>query len=1077
MKLVRFLLVVLLFVFKISVAQVNTANSLVKWYSYPSISPDGKTIVFSNNGDLFKVSVEGGQAQQLTSNVAYDYKPIWSNDNEKIVFASNRHGNFDVFVISKNGGVPNRLTYYSGDDFPCDFNNDNSGIIFSSNRIDNSSSLLHHRLPELYEVEIDGGNPRKIFDIPAIDAKFTRNGELLFDELKGFEDKFRKHHTTSITRDIWIRKNDGTFKKLTNFVGEDRNAIQIGDDNFYFLSEQSGSFNVFKSSLSKPNESKQITKFSTYPIRNMSVSDNGTMCFSYNGDVYTQIENGAPNKIDIKIFSDKSLQEKLLFVKSGASEIMPSPNGKEIFFIYRGEVFVTTVDGTLTKQITKTPEKERSLDVSPDGRSIVYAGERNNSWNLYTAALVLENEKYFVTASELSEEPLLVTNSETFQPIFSPDGKEVAFLEERTVLKVIEIKSKKIRVIHDGANNFSYADGDQHFEWSPDGKWFLIEFFPTGFWTPEIGLISSTGKEPILNLSKSGFDDFSPNWTQDGEMLFWMSNKQGLKSVANSGFAEVDIFGMFLNKKSFDKFNLSKEEFGLIDDKDKKKDDSKDKKDEKEKKKKDKEKELTPVKIDFSGLTERKKKLTIFSANISDAVVTKKAGKLLYFAKIEKAYDLWQTDLRTKETKLLTKFKGGPGKIFLDKDEKHLLVLSNGKISKVDLSNGKKKPVQINGEMLLDESAERLYLFDHISRQVEKKFLFPDMEGIEWENYSENYRQFIPNLTNNYDFKDILSELLGELNVSHTGARYRTANSKADKTASFGVFYNQNYEGQGFQIEQIMEGSPLVKNNSKIKEGTIIEKIDGVEISKDINYFTLLNRKAGKTMILSLFDANEKSRWTEKIKPISLAQEDMLEYKRWIKRNRDIVHKLSDGKIGYMHVKSMSDQSFREFIEDVLGEEIDKKALIVDTRFNTGGDLVDDLTTFLSGEKYMEFKYPGKNLGFESRKRWTKPSLMLVAEANYSDAHCVPVAYSDLGIGKTVGMPVPGTCSFVWWERLQNGIVFGIPNMAVTNIDGEILENKQFVPDFVVKNEFEKITKGIDQQILKAVEELLKEIE
>ena len=178
-----------------------------------------------------------------------------------------------------------------------------------------------------------------------------------------------------------------------------------------------------------------------------------------------------------------------------------------------------------------------------------------------------------------------------------------------------------------------------------------------------------------------------------------------------------------------------------------------------------------------------------------------------------------------------------------------------------------------------------------------------------------------------------------------------------------------------------------------------------------------------------------------------------------------------------MHVRGMNDSSFREFLEDVMGKEVNKKALIVDTRSNGGGDLVDDLTTFLSGKKYMEFKRPGKVVGMESQRRWTKPSAMLVGEDNYSDAHCTPAAYKDLEIGKVIGMPVPGTCSFVWWERIQNGIVFGIPNMQVTDIKGDVLENKQLEPDIKVKNDFETISKGEDKQIEAAVNSLLSEIE
>ena len=392
------------------------------------------------------------------------------------------------------------------------------------------------------------------------------------------------------------------------------------------------------------------------------------------------------------------------------------------------------------------------------------------------------------------------------------------------------------------------------------------------------------------------------------------------------------------------------------------------------------------------------------------------------------------------------------------------------------VESGEKKPVAIKGEMILNENAERNYLYDHVTRQVKKKFYDPGLHGAQWEMLTSEYRRFLPHINNNFDFQEMLSELLGELNASHTGARYRHSDPKGDQTASLGVFFDGTYEGLGLKIVEIMEGSPLVQAGSKIKEGSIIEKIDGVTIEPGLNYYPLLNRKADTIVLLSLFDPESSERWEEKVKPISLGQERQLLYDRWVKRNRKITHELSNGRLGYMHIRGMSDSSYREFIDVVMGEEVNREGLVVDSRFNGGGDLVDDLTTFLSGESYQVFKAPDRTIGFESQRRWTKPSIVLVCESNYSDAHCFPAAYRDQGIGKIVGMPVPGTCTFVWWEQLQNGVVFGIPNLGVADKSGDILENKQLEPDIFVRNEYGKVATGIDQQLERAVRELLVEI-
>jgi C-terminal processing protease CtpA/Prc len=273
-----------------------------------------------------------------------------------------------------------------------------------------------------------------------------------------------------------------------------------------------------------------------------------------------------------------------------------------------------------------------------------------------------------------------------------------------------------------------------------------------------------------------------------------------------------------------------------------------------------------------------------------------------------------------------------------------------------------------------------------------------------------------------------------------------------------------------------MDKSPVVKKGSKIKPGTIIEKIDGQAITTSTNHYQLLNRKTGKYTLLSLFDPSNGERWEETVKPISLGTEGQLRYQRWVKNCREIVEKASGGTVGYVHVRGMNDGSYRTVYEDVLGKNHGKDALIVDTRFNGGGWLHDDLATFLDGKNYMTFMPRGQDLGNEPQFKWSKPSIVVMGESNYSDAHMFPYTYRALGIGKLLGMPVPGTGTAVWWETLQNGMVFGIPQVGMVGSDGKYLENSQLEPDIKVMNSPEKVSKGQDQQLEEAVKELLKTI-
>lgn len=1080
MKKLYFLSLLLSGYFTLSLAQDTPL-----WMRYPAISPDGNTIVFSYQGDLYKVDAQGGPANLLTLHEAHDYMPVWSHDGKKIAFSSNRHGNFDVYVMNASGGKAQRLTYHSAGDYPSDFTTDNSSVIFSSSRLDAALNQQFPSgvLPELYQVPTKGGKIKQLLTTPAQDARYSKDGKMMvFHDRKGYENAFRKHHTSSVTRDIWSYDvATGAYKMLTSFEGEDRNPIFAADQkSIYYLSESSGDFNVFKMDLANPANTTPVTTLENHPVRYLSASNNDKLCFSYNGELYTMTPGSQAKKVAVEISVDERFnEERTVPIKKDVTDMALSPNGKEVAYIVRGEVFVSSVKEGTTKRITQTPEQERTVDFSPDGRSILYAGERNGSWNLYQTSIDREEEKYFFTSTILKEETILASDKESFQPSYSPDGKEVAFLEERTALKVINLETKKVREIMPKEKNYSYSDGDQYYDWSPDGKWFLVNFLPEKRWTDQVGLVSADGGK-IIDLTQSGYGGYAPTWMMDGKMMTWVSARDGMKNHGSWG-GQLDVYAMFFTQDAYDKFTLSEEEYELLketeEDKKKEEGDKDKKKEETEKKDKDKD-EIEPIKIELAEIEDRISKLTIHSSNLSDAYVSKDGKYLYYLARFEKGYDLWKTDLRTRETKILTKLNSrSGGGIVADKKGKNLFILSGGKISKISTADGKRTSINVNGEMVLAETKEREYLFEHIWRQVEKKFYKVDLHDVKWDFYKKEYARFLPHINNNYDFAEMLSEMLGELNASHTGASYRGGSDpNGDRTACLGLFYDNDHSGDGLKVAEVMDKGPVVKEGSKIKAGVIIEKIDGVAITASTNHYKMLNRKTNKNTLLALFDPASGERWVETVKPISMGAEGELRYKRWVENCRNMVEKLSDGKVGYVHVRGMNDRSYRTVYDEVLGKNNDKESLIVDTRFNGGGWLHDDFATFLDGKNYITFMPRGQDLGNEPQFKWSKPSVVVMSESNYSDAHMFPYTYKALGIGKLIGMPVPGTGTAVWWERLQNGIVFGIPQVGMVDTDGDYLENKQLEPDIKVPNSPDKVSKGKDQQLEAAVKELLKTI-
>ena len=1093
-------------------------NATPLWMRYCALSPDGKTIAFAYRGHLFTVPGAGGAAVPLTAGPTHDFQPVWSPDSKTVAYASDAYGNFDVYVIPATGGAAQRLTTYSNDESPTGFAPDGQSVLFAAHRQDartNAQFPSGRTLPELYRVSVEPGHaPEQVLTTPALAARYNRAGDkLVYEDLKGYENLWRKHEKTSVTHDIWLwDAKTGTHTKLTDYVGEDRNPVWSPDEkSVYYLSEQGGSFNVWKLAVEHPQNPTQITHFDTNPVRFLSISDAGQMCFGYDGEIYTLADDKSqPKKVNISVgFGDTERKVEVVDMSDGATEMALNPDGKEVAFVAHGEVFVASTEHGDTKRITNTPTQERSVSFSPDGRRLVFAGETSKSWNLYEATIKQpkEEEPYFFASTVVDIKPILDNGQENFQPMYSPDGKEVAYLENRTTLKVLNLDSKQSRLILSGDHNYSYSDGDQWFDWSPDGKYFAVQFKDPNRWSSEGGIVDAEGKQQLTNFTNSGYEDNHPSFTKDGKAILWFSDREGLHGTGGGGGTQGDVYALYLNQKAYDRAHLSKAEFEIVkkaeddakkekdkkdadkdkkpDDKDKKPDDKDKPKDDDAKKKDEEDKKKEPVEIEFKNYEDRTDRLTIGSTDLQDAALTPDGETLIYLSKDEDGYTVWQNKLREKETKRLATLPKSPNgrargeddasQVVIDKEGKAAFILAGGHITKLTLEGAKQEPVRFAAEMYLNHSAERAYMFDHAWRQTLEKFYVENMNGVDWAKYKAIYEKFLPFINNNYDFAEMLSEMLGELNASHTGSGYVNHPGNGDATAALGVFYDQAYQGAGLKVDEIIEKGPLVVAKSRITPGMIIEKIDGETIAPGQDWCPLLNRKAGKPVLLSAFDPARNERFDETVKPIPLAAEEELLYQRWVKSRRELVDRLSGGKLGYVHVRGMNDASYRQTFSEVLGRESGKQALIVDTRFNGGGNLHDELATLLSGHKYLTFFPRGKVLGEEPLNKWDKRSCVLVGESNYSDAHLFPWTYRDLGIGKLIGMPVTGTGTAVWWEtQMDPTLYFGIPEVGFIDDHGNYMEHADITPDIQVANDYQSVATGEDKQIEAAVDFLLK---
>ena len=788
-------------------------------------------------------------------------------------------------------------------------------------------------------------------------------------------------------------------------------------------------------------------------------------------------------KVKIDIIRDDQNTIADLNFSNGATSATVSPDGKQVAFIVRGEVFVTSADYNTTKQITHTPAREAGLTFSPDNRTLAYASERNGNWELYMAKIARKEEANFPNATAIEEEVLLPSDkTERTYPQFSPDGKELAFIEDRNRLMVLNLETKKVRQVTDGSTWFSTGGGFDY-SWSPDGKWFTLEFIGNRH-DPysDIGMVSAQGGK-IINLTNSGYTSGSPRWVLDGNAILFITERYGMRAHASWGSLN-DVMLVFMNQDAYDKFRLSKEDYELQKELEKeqkntteaKKNDKK-KGDNKEKSEEKKEEKVKDIVVELNNIEDRIVRLTPNSSDLGSAIITKDGETLYYLSAFEGGYDLWKMNLRKKDTKLLHKMDAGWANMEMDKDGKNLFLLGSNTMQKMGTDSESLKPISYQAHVKMDLAAERDYMFNHVYKQEQKRFYNLNMHGIDWDAMTKAYRKFLPHIDNNYDFAELLSEYLGELNVSHTGGRFRPQ-LKGDATATLGLLYDWNHNGKGLLISEVVEKGPFDHARSKVKAGNIIEKIDGQEITPESDYSVLLNGKARKKTLVTLYNPQTKERWEEVVVPVSNGVMSDLLYARWVKQRAADVDKWSNGRLGYVHIESMGDDSFRSVYSDILGKYNNREGIVIDTRFNGGGRLHEDIEILFSGKKYFTQVVRGREACDMPSRRWNKPSIMLTCEANYSNAHGTPWVYSHQKLGKLVGMPVPGTMTSVSWETLQDPtLVFGIPVIGYRLPDGSYLENSQLEPDIKVANSPETVVKGEDAQLKAAVDELLKEID
>jgi tricorn protease len=1000
---------------------------------FPAASPDGSKLSFSYYGDIWIVNAAGGKAERLTVSDGYESVSYWSPDGKWIAFQTNRWGNSDICIMPVDGSKPpKRLTYYSTNDGLQGWSPDSRFVIFAS--------IRHTLRYALYRVSIDGGLPQPIVDFTAWNTHFLPDGRTFYFSRRGAS-WWRRRFRGGADSEIWKKMlPDGQSIRITNSPGRDAHPMSSAiDDKLYFLSNRGEHLanNLWR--MDPDGTAAEQVTFETEDIHFPTISSDGMLIvYELFGHLYAyHITERTSKKIPIDVSEDFKENPYSFATYSGAvSEFALSPKEDELAFVVHGEIFVMQLeDGKETgkvRKITNTPYIEKHISWHPEKELLIFSSMEDGDMDIYTiepkSEAKLHEDLLFKTKK-------IIDSDETeVKPRFSPDGTKIAFLKHQRTLFVAD---------RDGKNSIQLCkDNDVLWiDWSPDSRWIAFSRTVLG-WREDIFVVPVDGSIEPINISNHPNDDYEPMWSSDGRRIAYASR---------NATGDLWLKYVFLRKEDEEK----DEEFW-------------------EDAESDSAAAPGVVAITFQDIEERIHTVTKVSGYYYRWTQSADGRQLAVHSVTQGKHDIWTVDWRGKELKRITHNDVHPKQFFITRDRKTIFYLTdNGSMYHADIASAQSTPHHFAAELEIDTHEEREQVFNEAWWALQDGFYDSDFHGINWREMYTKYKAYALQMRTIQEFHSVISQMMGELNASHLGIWKH--NREQETTGALGIVPDTDYSGDGVRIKTIIRDTPASEDKVGLANGDIIVAINDVRIDKGKNFYSLLRNKNDEEIVLTVrSDAGERM---TKITPTSprkiLNQID----ENWVKSNQDFVHKTSDNRLGYLYIAGMGDENLKKFLTD-LYKEMDKEGLIIDIRYNGGGHIHDELLTILRRtEPYAYSVGRDEEKQYSSHFRYDKPTVILINESCYSDAEIFPAAFKELKLGKLIGVPTFGAVIGTNDITLMDGSHFRIPGTGWYRMSGKNLENIPVEPDIYVDNSPEMDGASNDNQLKKAIETLLEEVE
>jgi tricorn protease len=1062
-------------------------------FAEPALSPDRSEIVFVSGGDVWTVPAAGGEARLLVSNPANESRPLYSPDGRKLAFISNRTGGGDIYVLSFDNGDLKRMTFDDTNDQLDGWSRDGRWIYFSSASRDISG------MNDLFRVSVEGGTPMQVsadryatefFSAPSPDGK----GLALTARGTASGQWWRKGHSHLDECEIWLMRDMSTptYEQMTESGGKNMWPMWSADGaTIFFVSDRGGAQNIWSMSARGSGsdhaagsqqsrkgaaEARQVTKFKDGRVLWPNISYDGkTMVFERDFAIW-KLDTATGQAIAVPITQrGASIGPSVdhLRLTDQIQELALSTDGKKIAFVVRGEVFAASAkDGGEAARVTNSSSNESQITWAPDSRKIAYVSDRDGAPHIYLYEFTSNKETQLTNAT-----------AGDAAPVFSPDGKSLAFERDARELRVIDLESKQERLLASGTFERPPLSSLRSHVWSPDNKWIAF-VSASGKSFSNVSVVPAAGgaARQISFLANVGNNTVS--WSPDGTFILFDTAQR----TEESQIARIDLVPRTPRFREDQFRDLFREESPRPSRTAQPPQENRQSQSEPQPAStggvSEKKQPPKPVEIVFEDIKNRLSLLPV-GVDAGYQEISPDGKWLLMIAGAAGQQNLYTYSLdelaRVRPVaRQLTSTPGFKRHAQFSPDGKEVFYIEQGRINVVAVDNRAVHPVAVNAEMDVDFAREKMEVFNQAWSYLRDGFYDPNFNGIDWQAVRMEYAPRIAGSRTPDEMRRILSLMVGELNASHSGVSAPFSANQASAGKLGLRFDRAEYESSGrLRVTEVIPLGPGAL--AGIKEGEYLVDIDGTETGAKANIDELLAFKTGKRVSLSVCPSSDGANKREvAVRPVNTATEKGLLYRKWVAEKREYVAKISAGRLGYVHMYDMGSGSLAQLFIDLDTENHSREGVVVDVRNNNGGFVNAYAIDVLARRGYMNMTRRGFPTApartVLGQRALEAPTILVTNQHSLSDAEDFTEGYRALKLGKVVGEPTAGWIIYTSNTTLIDGTSIRLPFIKITSSDGKLMELAPRPVDVQVVRPIGESYTGHDVQLETAVRELLKQI-